>query len=158
MECIGESEAGFAGCSVHHLWQKARGIVDLTRPSLLLPDNLWCSNFFQEDLKQCSVHVCAYRRDLTHFTKSIAFKIVSSHFSFLLSLQHIPEGTASIHLSYATFVGSQCEAQRGEASISWVRVWLALGWAAKHLYLEENLHHWMRCHKFRVFFIFAGIK
>ena len=58
MECIREGEAGFAGRSVHHLWQKERGIVDLTKLSLVLSDYLWCSNFLQEGLKQCSVYVC----------------------------------------------------------------------------------------------------
>ena len=92
MECIGESEAGFAGCSVHHLWQKERGIVDLTRLSLLLPDNLWCSNFFQEDLKQCSVHICVYRRDLTPsllFLKLFLLTFLSSSL-FSTSLKALP--------------------------------------------------------------------
>lgn len=97
----------------------------------------------RSETMQCA-RTCVRKRDLTHFTKSIVFKIVSPHISFLLSLQHVPEGAAGIHLSYATFVGSQREAQRGEASISWVGVWLALGWTAKYLYLEER-KTWHSC-------------
>ena len=115
----------------------------------------------RSETMQCA-RMCVQKR---FNTKSIVFKIVSPHISFLLSLQHVPEGAASIHLSYATFVGSQCETQRGEASISWVGVWLALGWAAKYLYLEER-KTWDSCTIGRdvtnlesnFFFFFAGLK